>query len=667
MKSLLNSQVSQHEEKELAQQIADFICPDGLSTDAAKSTWKTLEPAIPDILSGYYDSAAKIPDLSGKVAGNPARLKKHQNRQLEHWRYIFNNALSVEFEGRSTKIGNIHAENGVKFQWYIAAYGRILHDAFPVLTSKHRLSPTKLSQNIQTLVSRIFLDMALACDAYQNGSIQRHEEETQRENVLSSLTNLADTVRDINDVTMNMAVLSRNTHNASDGAHTISTAAEEMVNSVKEISRYSVSTAEDADAANTAVSKSLTAMQDVSRTIGEIAQSSDESTASLVELHQAVNQISDFLTVIESIANQTNLLALNATIEAARAGAAGKGFAVVASEVKDLAVQAAKATEDVAQRIETLKKGMTAIEHSIANAGSTVTHGQETISVTNELIQSVASQVANVSGKMQEISSILQQQKDASQEISERINSVANLATDNENRLAEMSQCLQKSNDRFVENANTWFDDSSHRSLCEMAKIDHVLFKKRVVDTIMGSGDWLANEVPDHHNCRLGKWYDAVSHPAIREHPAVAALVEPHKEVHASAKRALDAHAADRADEAIRFLGELDDASKKVLSGLAELAHALNSDLRLVDRRHHVRKLTAGQAHLSGENITRDVRVKDKSNSGMRVEGLAPQDVGKIVNILFDDKFLLGEIVWQDGTQGGIHFLKGGLKKRLEN
>jgi len=51
--------------------------------------------------------------------------------------------------------------------------------------------------------------------------------------------------------------------------------------------------------------------------------------------------------LIQNIAGQTNLLALNATIEAARAGDAGRGFAVVASEVKSLAVQTAKATEEI--------------------------------------------------------------------------------------------------------------------------------------------------------------------------------------------------------------------------------------------------------------------------------------------------------------------------------
>ncbi|MET0423814.1 MAG: methyl-accepting chemotaxis protein [Actinoplanes sp.] len=90
------------------------------------------------------------------------------------------------------------------------------------------------------------------------------------------------------------------------------------------------------------------------------------TSATMAKLNDSSAQIGDVIKVITSIAEQTNLLALNATIEAARAGESGKGFAVVATEVKELAMETAKATEDISRRVQAIQAdtggAVTAIE-----------------------------------------------------------------------------------------------------------------------------------------------------------------------------------------------------------------------------------------------------------------------------------------------------------------
>ncbi len=117
---------------------------------------------------------------------------------------------------------------------------------------------------------------------------------------------------------------------ASANVATAATAADEMASSIGEISRQLVQTT------------------DVVRHAVQEARATNESIKGLAD---AAQKIGDVVELIRTIAGQTNLLALNATIEAARAGESGRGFAVVASEVKSLAVQTAKATEDISNQI----------------------------------------------------------------------------------------------------------------------------------------------------------------------------------------------------------------------------------------------------------------------------------------------------------------------------
>jgi len=133
---------------------------------------------------------------------------------------------------------------------------------------------------------------------------------------------------------------------ASANVETAAAAAEELSGSITEISRQ-IGLAADV----------------VRKAVGE-ARSTNEQ---IVGLSQAAQKIGDVIKLIHAIAGQTNLLALNATIEAARAGDTGKGFAVVAAEVKSLAVQTAKATQEISGQINAVQSAAASAVRAIAS------------------------------------------------------------------------------------------------------------------------------------------------------------------------------------------------------------------------------------------------------------------------------------------------------------
>ena len=139
------------------------------------------------------------------------------------------------------------------------------------------------------------------------------------------------------------------------------------------------------------------------------------------KLTNSSEKIHSVISLISSIAEKTNLLALNATIESARAGEAGKGFAVVANEVKILAGQTANAIIEISEQIEDMR--------------SSVTDTIDSIKQMCDIVLSVKNIVA-------EISSTVEQQQAATNEIARNISGGNSLDKENSTTMLSMSTKL---------------------------------------------------------------------------------------------------------------------------------------------------------------------------------------------------------------------------------
>lgn len=184
------------------------------------------------------------------------------------------------------------------------------------------------------------------------------------------------------------------------GVQTVAASTEEMVASIREISR---SANESAEMSRT----TLSSAQDTNKTILQLGTSSQE--------------IGNVIKVISSIAQQTNLLALNATIEAARAGDAGKGFAVVANEVKELAKQTAKATEDITNRINAIQKDT----HSAVDSMGGISKAMEKL---NSISGAIAAAVEEQTATTNEVSRVIGESKKGVESIANTIKEVSTAA-----------------------------------------------------------------------------------------------------------------------------------------------------------------------------------------------------------------------------------------------
>ena len=225
---------------------------------------------------------------------------------------------------------------------------------------------------------------------------------------------------------------------------TTATALEEMNATVLEIARNAGTTSDSAASVRSEASAGSESMQECVQAMQEVRSESIKLQEEMNVLSEHAQAINEIMNVISDIADQTNLLALNAAIEAARAGEAGRGFAVVADEVRNLAEKTMTSTTDVGNAINAIQKSTTDNTRLVIDAVEKIEKVTEMVSHAGEALLGIVHLADTTADQVRAIATASEEQSATSEEITQSVESINNIATENANNMQQARQAVNE-------------------------------------------------------------------------------------------------------------------------------------------------------------------------------------------------------------------------------
>ncbi|MCH7371867.1 methyl-accepting chemotaxis protein [Aeromonas sp. MR16] len=214
----------------------------------------------------------------------------------------------------------------------------------------------------------------------------------------------------------------------------VAAAIEQMSVSARDVAGNTAGAAEAARQTEQQARQGSDTLERMVNTMKQVAVMITQANQAMGQLSSQSEQVGRVTEVIATIAEQTNLLALNAAIEAARAGEQGRGFAVVADEVRQLANRTSQSTAEINQTIASIQQQTRQTAATVGGGTQLVEQGRTVMFALAETFETVMRLVQDLSGQLEAITAVTEQQSRVAQEVAGTVEEIAGLGRQSSER-----------------------------------------------------------------------------------------------------------------------------------------------------------------------------------------------------------------------------------------
>lgn len=399
---------------------------------------------------------------------------------------------------------------------------------------------------------------------------------TERNNTVRAVNNLLGEITKM-DIVKSML---GGVRQQSESMHSIAASSEEMAASIEDVSNRAQKAAKNANRAVEVAAEGAETSQKAFTFVENSIAAMDSINTQMNGVLENTKKIGEVVDIIKGIADQTNLLALNAAIEAARAGEQGRGFAVVADEVRKLAEHTKVSVIEIQGNIGKLQSETQGAVTNIEAASKGLHSGKGLVDVALSAIVEMEKAIVSVNEEVLQIAANNEEQTAASQEIAAEVNTVAQgtekllgECDDTGKGVYSLSQVVNSFRMKLLQNSLCLSD----KEFLDVCIVDHLLWRWRVYNMLLGYEKIDINTVGTHRECRLGKWYYMTGSQVFKNNQVFVDMERAHVDLHRFAQEAAAAYQQKNMDAAEAALAKMEICSGEMVTAINSLKGQLNN------------------------------------------------------------------------------------------